>query len=220
MTAHEKARQAIFNNHNPYSDFTPTGPVDLQGWNGRHPAMTKAIKEMSPKMALELGSWKGMSSVFIAEEMRRNNDDCCLICVDTFYGSPEHWDYSRADNIAVSLLFKNGRPNMYYTFLSNVVQKGLSDIILPFPQATGAALQILARLGMRFDFIYVDAGHDYTSVYNDLAGCWSLLNPGGVIVGDDFTWDSVELAVNDFCDDLAIEFGIDKPKYIIKKDGE
>ena len=39
----------------------------------------------------------------------------------------------------------------------------------------------------RFDFVYVDAGHDRRSVLGDLARWWPKLRAGGVMAGHDYT---------------------------------
>lgn len=41
---------------------------------------------------------------------------------------------------------------------------------------------------MEFDFIYLDARHDWMGVRVDLEDWWPLLRPGGVIAGDDFLY--------------------------------
>ena len=37
-----------------------------------------------------------------------------------------------------------------------------------------------------FDFVYLDARHDYTSVLTDLAAFWPKVKRGGIIAGHDF----------------------------------
>jgi hypothetical protein len=37
-----------------------------------------------------------------------------------------------------------------------------------------------------FDFVYIDARHDYCGVMEDLEAYWPLLKPGGVLAGDDY----------------------------------
>lgn len=60
-----------------------------------------------------------------------------------------------------------------------------------------------------FDFVYIDAGHSYNCVLNDLENCRNLVKNGGYIMGHDYTMNpaktkevydfGVERAVTDFC---------------------
>jgi predicted O-methyltransferase YrrM len=47
----------------------------------------------------------------------------------------------------------------------------------------------LAARDERFDFIYVDGSHHALDVIVDAALSWSLLDDGGVLVFDDYSWD-------------------------------
>ena len=55
-----------------------------------------------------------------------------------------------------------------------------------------------------FDWIYIDGNHDYEFVLADLRMAMTKTKPGGIIAGDDFTWDrggdgrSVQRAVMEF----------------------
>ena len=56
------------------------------------------------------------------------------------------------------------------------------------------------------DFVYIDAGHDYSSVSKDLRVAGKKVKPGGIIAGHDYIrWGrfgykcGVVEAVNEFC---------------------
>jgi hypothetical protein len=49
-----------------------------------------------------------------------------------------------------------------------------------------------------FDFIYIDAGHAYDSVYNDLTYWYPKLKTDGVLGGHDYNHVDVKKAVSDF----------------------
>jgi predicted O-methyltransferase YrrM len=51
----------------------------------------------------------------------------------------------------------------------------------------------------KFDLIFVDGDHSEKQVLKDLLGSWEVLNDHGVLCGDDYSWDSVKMAVNKFC---------------------
>lgn len=208
----------LFNDHDPYTEFkTDKYSVDLQGWNGNHPVFEKIIKEIKPELILELGSWKGQSATTIIKEAVKYYKDTVLICVDTWLGSSEHWDYNRENACFDSLKLINGYPSLYYQFLANIVINKLSENIIPFPQTTAAAYEVFKRLGLVFDMIYLDAGHDYESVLFELNKYWDILKPGGILIGDDITWVGVEKAVKEFSSVNSIPVEYDDCKYIIRK---
>lgn len=82
------------------------------------------------------------------------------------------------------------------------------------------------RYGL-LDFVYIDGDHD--RIYDDLYGVWRIMNPGGVIAGDDWNcryWgNKVELAVKKFCAEKMLKFDVysipgkpDLPaQFVIKK---
>ena len=76
------------------------------------------------------------------------------------------------------------------------------------------------------DWIYVDGDHLYEAVLSDLKGCWRVLKPGGVVVGDDFHWldpagqPSVAKAVEFFCQQRAIRYELVGTQFVLKKIGD
>lgn len=74
----------------------------------------------------------------------------------------------------------------------------------------------LSSLGVQFDFIYIDACHEYEAVKKDLAAAYSKIKDGGWIAGHDYTEDKdfgVIQAVNEFCSEhnQSIEYITDEP---------
>lgn len=65
-----------------------------------------------------------------------------------------------------------------------------------------------------FDFIYIDAGHDYDSVRDDLKAWWPKLKEGGIFSGHDYFPDTriwrgkpcgVYQAVNEFVEEMGTQ---------------
>ena len=61
------------------------------------------------------------------------------------------------------------------------------------------------KTGEKLDWIYIDGDHSYTGVKNDLNNAIEVVKPGGIIIGDDYKWKSldadkggVKKAVNEF----------------------
>ena len=92
--------------------------------------------------------------------------DGTVIAIDTFLGSPEHWDGGGRD--ANLMPCKNGRPLLYERFLTNVVRTGMQDLIVPLPQSSEHAAIILSRLGIRAGLIHIDAAHEFDPVMRDV----------------------------------------------------
>ena len=177
-------------------------PADLQGWGSDHPLLREVITKCRPTVIVEVGSWKGASAIHMASVCKELSLDTQIICVDTWLGSPEHFLGQEA-GWRKSLLLRNGFPQLYFTFLSNVVRAGVFDMITPLPSTSENAAYILKRKGIRADFVYVDAAHEEQPAYRDFADYWDLLTDDGVLVGDDYiAWEGVTRAARRFAIDV------------------
>jgi predicted O-methyltransferase YrrM len=108
---------------------------------------------------------------------------------------------------------------IYEQFLSNIVHQKLEDYVIPLPQLSRYGLATLRRLNLVADLIHVDAGHEYDSVYADVAASWDLLRPGGCLVAEDFdaTWQGVVQAVTDFAQSKQVTVIDRRPKALLWK---
>ncbi len=199
----------------PFEGFNPAGHVlDTQGWNGRHPALARAIGEVDARVCVDVGVWKGLSTLTMANAVGAGG---VVIAVDTFLGSPEHWNRQQPDMIR-SLQFRNGLPQLYWQFMANCVLTGMQDRIVPLAQTSSNAAVILKRRGIRADLVHVDAAHDFDSVLADLrAYFWNVLRPGGILMGDDYNWEEVKRAVDRFTANNHLTLEIDGPKWLLRK---
>ena len=69
----------------------------------------------------------------------------------------------------------------------------------------------------KYDLIYVDGDHHAEAVYLDLVLSWEILNPGGILAGDDYNWVSkttnkqeVKVGVIKFEQTYGVKFNIVK----------
>lgn len=200
-----------------YAGFAPTLRKDLQGWNSHHPALTREITARRPRIVIDVGVWKGASTIHMAKHMQALGLDGAVIAVDTFLGSPEHWNRDRPDRIFEDLGLKHGWPSLYWQFLSNVVAEGVSDLVLPVPQTSENAAVILQRLGLRAGMVHIDAAHEYEPVLRDARMYWDLLEPGGLLIGDDHPWPGVARAARDFAAEVGQPLRVEEPKWMIEK---
>lgn len=217
LTAAAEAAMRAIHRRDIYEGFRPLRPLDLQGWNGDHPALADAVAEARPRLVVDLGVWKGQSVTTIARAMARHAPEGGLIAVDTFLGSPEHWNPDRPDRMMDGLLLTHGWPGLYWQFLSNMVHAGVADRVVPLPQTGENAAVILRRLKLRPGLVHVDAAHEYEAVRRDAATWWDLLLPGGILVGDDFPWPGVKQAAEEFAAGLGLTLEVRDPKWVLRK---
>ena len=64
----------------------------------------------------------------------------------------------------------------------------------------------LESCGHRFDFLYLDTTHEYGDTIRELSLCYSRLKPDRYIIGDDWAWEGVRLAVTHFCKGKGLDF--------------
>ena len=200
---------------NPWTNFRalrPPAPV-IEGWNGDSQVLANLVPQMPNSLAIDVGAFKGQASVFLARHLKAHQSDCCVISIDTFLGSPELW----AGNHFFETRF--GLPDIYMTFLENVYYNEVSDIVLPLPQTSCAAAQILEARGVVAGLVHLDASHTHDEVMRDAAAYWPLVMPYGWLVGDDYheSWPGVQSAAHAFAAIVSAELQVDGPKWMIKK---
>jgi hypothetical protein len=193
-------------------------PEDKQGWNGTHNFFKKIIDEVNPNLIVEVGTWKGQSAINMGKHILDTGKNTKIICIDTWLGAIEFWSWA-ATTDERNLLLKNGYPQIYYQFLSNVVHNGLQDVISPFPNTSENGYRYLQYKGLKPELIYIDASHEEDDVYKDIKNYYSILKEGGVIFGDDYSnWEGVRNAIRRFKDDAQVNYDvIDGNFWVIKK---
>ena len=200
-----------------YAGFVPTFAEDRQGWNSEHSSLEEIVRGLRPGVVIDVGVWKGASTIYLADLMQKNGLTGTVIAVDTFLGSVEHWDGQ--SGFAGLIPHRFGMPLLYEQFLSNVVRCGAQDRIVPLSLTSTGAAALLQRLGIRADLVHLDASHEYEDVLRDARVYWDLLTPGGFLVGDDYNqdWPSVIKAANQFAADKAVPVISSAPKWIVRK---
>lgn len=162
--------------------------VDPQGWRSEHRFLTEALDarrqdDGRPALVVEIGAWKGMSALFMAEHLERAGIAGTVVCVDTWLGAVDHWaDPALHDELCV----EGGYPALYRKFLANVLARGLGHRIVPLPLDSTNAAALFALRGLEAGVIHLDAGHEEASVRADLEAWWPRLAPGGWLVADDY----------------------------------
>lgn len=193
-------------------------PEDSSGWNGKSILFKTLIQELKPNTIIEVGTWKGQSAITMGNAVRDLGLNTKIHCVDTWLGAIEFWDTLK-NTQERNLSLKNGYPQVYFQFLSNVVHNKLEDIILPFPNTSENGYRYFKNNNITPELIYIDASHEEEDVYKDIKHYYSLLAAGGVIFGDDYrSWVGVNKAVNRFVGENNLSFSVVEDNFwVIKK---
>ena len=178
-----------------YRDISPS-IMDRSFLNGED-IFDRLIEAVRPLLIVEVGTWMGHSAIHMSRSSARFSSHPLIICVDTWLGSYEHYF---KDEYLADLALQHGRPTFYAKFLANVVFHGLTKQILPLSVSSNSGYEILQRLGIVADLIYIDAGHGYDDVSNDIRNYRKLLSPTGVIFGDDYFFKPLKRAVDDYAE--------------------
>lgn len=166
-------------------------PFNPQGWFFNGKQLEAIIKNNPIKVVVEVGSWIGLSTRFIASALPEGGK---VYAVDHWLGSDVQQPGQRMYNAALL-------PVAYEQFLSNVIHAGLTDKIIPIKMPSLEAAGYLSSLNETVipDLIYIDASHDTPSVYADLNAWYPYVQGHGILCGDDWHYfESVRIAVQQF----------------------
>jgi predicted O-methyltransferase YrrM len=179
-----------FYRENPLETFEPDSD-DMQGWTSNSRSFELAIKEVKPKFIIEVGSWKGASAVHMAGLA----PEAHILCIDTWLGSPEM--VSLNNNLYDHFRRLHGWPQLYFTFISNVIRHVGRERICPLPMPSTVAAPLLKKMNIQADMIYIDGSHEYLDVARDVDDYWPLLRKGGVMLLDDYGFPGVKKAIDE-----------------------
>jgi len=117
---------------------------------------------------VEVGSWKGQSSSFMAVEIINSKKSIDFFCVDTWEGSEEHDE--------------NQTENLFEKFLKNI--EPVSHYIKPLRMTSLQASKLFKDQSI--DFCFIDAAHDYENVKKDILAWLPKIKTNGTIGGHDY----------------------------------
>lgn len=121
----------------------------------------------SIKYILEIGCFEGRSSVWFLQ----NFPGALLTCIDTFEGD----DDLKKCGVDFSSTESRWAHNVSPWKARTTLRIGQSNYWIPI-------------LGIVFDLILVDGDHSARGCLTDLILSWGSLNPGGIMIIDDYGW--------------------------------
>ncbi len=125
------------------------------------------VEKESP-IYIEIGSWKGFSSVFIGIIAQRKGGH--LYCIDHWKGSP-------------GVFFHNLEKDCFNKFRHNIEEMGLSNVVHPLVMPSAVANKIFCN--EIADMIFIDADHRYEQIKQDIEMWWPKVKVGGMLCGHD-----------------------------------
>lgn len=155
-----------------------------------YPNLYSAVVKYFPSNSVfvEVGSWRGRSSVYMGVEIVNSGKELKMVCVDTWEGCVE--------NKGHDLLVNDG---LYKEFLQNIssVNTNRPDTLLEMRMSSLDAAEFVENFSL--DFVFIDASHDYENVIADIRAWYPKVKEGGVIAGHDYPdWPGVKKAVEEY----------------------
>ena len=158
-----------------------------------YPKLYEYVTDKYPEGStfVEVGSWKGKSSAFMAVEIANSGKCINFFCVDTWEGSAEHTAEQKND--------------LYYTFLYNM--KDLKHLYSSYKMPSVDAALLFNNESL--EFVFIDASHEYEDVLANIKAWLPKIKKGGMIAGHDYseTWPGVCRAVKESFEDFFINEG-------------
>lgn len=157
---------------------------------------------------VELGTFMGKSTIHMASMIKESNKKIKIYTVDTFKGSVIS---AYADDIYE---IKYLGMTMEDIFKQNIKDCKVEEYITSIVSDS-------AKAASHFDdesvaHVYVDAGHGYVEVLEDIQAWLPKIKPGGVMSGDDFSFPGVKRAVDEMFGE-KIESKYEGNKWLYRK---
>jgi predicted O-methyltransferase YrrM len=130
------------------------------------------VRSHKPRVSLEVGCAFGISSLYICEALKSIDAERHIV-IDPRQNDVDQWQ-------GIGLL--------------NLQRAGFSDLVEFHAEPSYECLPKLLARGQRIDFAFIDGVHNFDYVLVDFFMIDKMLNVGGVVVFDDYSWPSVRKA--------------------------
>ena len=149
------------------------------------------IKEIKPKNFLEIGVFHGVTSRNVCEILYSlHGNDFKFTGIDLF-------SYDRKllkDEYQPETTFSNPLKTIYYKFIMRTNPYSLQSVnklLKKFEKNVniikGNSNEVLKKINLdRIDYVFLDGGHKYETVRNDLENLTQIVNNNGTILCDDY----------------------------------
>tara|TARA_A100001011_G_scaffold357479_1_gene402381 strand:+ start:339 stop:977 length:639 start_codon:yes stop_codon:yes gene_type:complete len=163
------------------------------------------IKKSNPKNFLEIGVFHGVTARNVCELLYSlHKNDFKYIGLDLFEENEEN-----KNEVIPNTAFNNPLKRIYFRYIKKqnpYSLEAVKDLLKKFKDnihlIKGNSNKILKKIDMaKIDYVFLDGGHDYETVKNDLNCCLEVLNKSGTVLCDDYNLGSapgVKKAIDEF----------------------
>ena len=163
------------------------------------------VSRKKPKVFLEIGVFHGVTARNVCEllyKIHKNNFK--YVGLDLFGVSEEN-----ENETIPSTNFSNPLKKFYYNFIKRQDPysfTAVSELLNKFKEnihlIQGNSNKILPKMDMsKVDYVFLDGGHHYNTVKNDLTNCIKVILNGGTVLCDDYNLSyapGVKQAIDEF----------------------
>ena len=148
------------------------------------------IKKKKPKFFLEVGVFHGVTARNVCELLFKiHNNDFKYIGLDLFEKNDEN-----KSEIIPNTNFSNPLKQIYFKYIKKqdpYTKEAVEDLLKKFKDNVhlikGNSNKVLKKIDMtKIDYVFLDGGHDYVTVKNDLNSCSDVIDNNGTILCDDY----------------------------------
>ncbi len=148
------------------------------------------ISIKKPKVFLEIGVFHGVTARNVCELLYKlHGNDFKYIGLDLFEENSEN-----KDEIIPNIKFSNFLKTFYFKYIKKqnpYSKEAVQDLLNKFKDNVslikGNSNSILKKIDMsQIDYVFLDGGHDYSTVMNDLNCCIEVISKNGTILCDDY----------------------------------
>jgi len=150
------------------------------------------VKKKSPKIFLEVGVFHGVTARNVCELLFViHKNDFKYIGLDLFEVSDEN-----KSEVIPSTMFSNPFKKIYFKYIKKYnpySKEGVQDLLKKFKDNVdlikGNSNLILKKIDMsKVNYVFLDGGHAYETVMNDLECCLEVINSNGTVLCDDYNF--------------------------------
>ena len=163
------------------------------------------VRKKNPKTFLEVGVFHGVTARNVCELLYKiHKDEFRYIGLDLFEENEEN-----KSEVIPSTVFLNPFKRIYFKYIKKQNPysiEAVEDLLKKFKKnidlIKGNSNLILKKIDMsKVDYVFLDGGHAYETVKNDLECCFETINSNGTVLCDDYNFGhlpDVKNAIDEF----------------------